>query len=85
MFTSELQSFSFVNLLDILEFFSFLTIPKKTTPQFQKGSSPLGRGGRADILERSSLKFNDDLANKTFEIKNQIKLLEKYVIVYTVL
>lgn len=39
MFTSELQSFSFVNLLDILEIW-FLTIPKKTTPQFQKGSSP---------------------------------------------
>ena len=34
----------------------------------------LGRGGRADILERSSLKFNDDLANKTFEIKKKQKI-----------
>ena len=33
----------------------------------------LGRGGRADILERLSLKFNDDLANKTFEIKKTNK------------
>ena len=58
MLTPELQPFSLVNLLDILEMLSFLTSPKKIFSQFQKVPGPrknLGKFLQICTRERRSV------------------------------